>query len=115
MADKEGEGRSFLAKQKRSWRRALYSFLSLLDGASSDDHKIYIHKLFGTSLPLDATSPKLRAVLMKIEETLILTTTLETVSFSTEDTAAFSSSIGDKVSRPKAFLYKWIILINRVD
>jgi hypothetical protein len=51
---------------------------------------------------------------MKIEETLILTTTLETVN-STEDTAAFSSSIGDKVSRPKAFLYKWIILINRVD
>jgi hypothetical protein len=68
------------------------------------DYYLYaVYKIFGTSSPVDATSPKLRAVLMKIEETLILTTTLETVN-STEDTAAFSSSIGDKVSRPKVSL-----------
>jgi hypothetical protein len=40
---------------------------------------------------------------MKIEETLILTTTSETVG-SAEDTAAFSSSAGDKVSCPKVCL-----------
>jgi hypothetical protein len=73
----------------------LFHFLMRL---SSDDQKIYIHKIFGTYLPLYATSPKLRAVLVKIEETLILTTNLETVS-STEYTAAFSFSIEDKVSR----------------
>lgn len=68
------------------------------------DYYLYaVHKIFGTSSPLDVTSPKLRAVLMKIEETLILTTTSETVG-SAEDTAAFSSSAGDKVSCPKVCL-----------
>jgi hypothetical protein len=68
------------------------------------DYYLYaVYKIFGNSSPFDSTSPKLRAVLMKIEETLILTNTPDTIG-SAEDTAPFSSSIEDKVSCPKVCL-----------
>jgi hypothetical protein len=94
----KGKGGASWQNKKGPGEMPYIDFFHSLMRLSSDDHKIYIHKIFGTYLPLDATSPKLRTVLVKIEETLIFTTNLETVSF-TEDTAAFSSSIGEKVSR----------------
>ena len=67
------------------------------------DYYLYaVYKLFGTSSAVDTTSPKLRSVLAKIEETLITTTVHETRD-SVQDTSAFSSSV-DKVSCPKVCL-----------
>lgn len=67
------------------------------------DYYLYsVYKLFATSSAptFDATSPKLRAVLLKIEETLIIKPTdLPETRESVQDSAA--SSIGDKVACPK--------------
>lgn len=68
------------------------------------DYYLYaVYKLFGTSSTMDATSPKLRTVLAKIEETLITTIVPETRD-SNQETSTFSSSVGDKVSCPKVCL-----------
>lgn len=66
------------------------------------DYYLYsVYKIFGssTATTLDATSPKLRSVLTKIEETLIIRPTdLPETRESLQDS---SSSIGDKVACPK--------------
>uniref|UniRef100_A0A0P5AMI3 Coiled-coil domain-containing protein n=1 Tax=Daphnia magna TaxID=35525 RepID=A0A0P5AMI3_9CRUS len=68
------------------------------------DYYLYaVCKLFGAASPQDATSPKLRAVLLKIEETLISTATPGSAG-SLEDAVAFSPSLSDKVSCPKVCL-----------
>lgn len=68
------------------------------------DYYLYaVYKLFGAASPPDATSPKLRAVLLKIEETLISTAAPGCPS-SLENTVTCSTSVGDKVSCPKVCL-----------
>lgn len=71
------------------------------------DYYLYaVYKLFVTPTVslFDATPPKLRAVLLKIEETLILKSVVPETPDTIQDNTAFSSSVGDKVASPKICL-----------